>query len=707
MKILSMTATFGKLSNETLTLKPGLNVIHAPNEWGKSTWCAFLVAMLYGIDTRERSTQSALADKERYAPWSGQEMSGRMDILWNDRKITIERGAKGRTPFGNFQAYETESGLPVNELTGANCGETLLGVEKSVFVRTGFLKLTDLPVTQDDALRRRLNALVTTGDESDAGDALAQKLKDLKNHCRHNKTGLIPQAEAQRNTLSENLVQLRRLQDYSQRLRQRQQVLEQDIQALENHQNALEFEASRESAKRVADARQECQEAKEALTVLEQACRQLPDRQEAEEQLQLLQTLQLRQSDLEKEALPEAPTPPAAPAPFAGMDAEQALQRAQSDKAAFEMLSKPLSPVLPVLAGLFLAAAIAIAFIAWYAAPALLLFSGIFFFAYRKNKAAQARDKEAISRQYPGLTPQQWVDIAAAYWENSKAFTQASATRDALVQSWTQKNDALNQNIQRLTGGTPILSAIAHYRKILSAYDELKIAQSRYEQASKREADLAAMAKLAKAPAFPDNLTLSKEETAQALAKADAELRLLHQNIGSCQGQMDALGQEETLTRSLEQVQSRINRLEDTYSALNLAMETLAEASAQLQRRFAPRISKRAQTLFGKLTGNRYDRLQLTKELQLHAGAQGENTLRPALWRSEGTVDQLYLALRLAVSGELTPHAPLVLDDALVRFDDTRLASAMDILKEEAGQKQVIIFTCQGREENYLVNPIE
>lgn len=48
MRIYQMTATFGKLEHETLTLEPGLNVIHAPNEWGKSTWCAFLLAMLYG-----------------------------------------------------------------------------------------------------------------------------------------------------------------------------------------------------------------------------------------------------------------------------------------------------------------------------------------------------------------------------------------------------------------------------------------------------------------------------------------------------------------------------------------------------------------------------------------------------------------------------------------------------------------------------------
>ena len=42
MKILSMTATFGKLERKTLQLHDGLNVRTAPNEWGKSTWCAFL-----------------------------------------------------------------------------------------------------------------------------------------------------------------------------------------------------------------------------------------------------------------------------------------------------------------------------------------------------------------------------------------------------------------------------------------------------------------------------------------------------------------------------------------------------------------------------------------------------------------------------------------------------------------------------------------
>ena len=77
-----------------------------------------------------------------------------------------------------------------------------------------------------------------------------------------------------------------------------------------------------------------------------------------------------------------------------------------------------------------------------------------------------------------------------------------------------------------------------------------------------------------------------------------------------------------------------------------------------------------------------------------------EPVLREAMWRSDGTVDQLYLALRLAVAEELTPHAPLVLDDALVRFDDQRLAAALEVLGEISQTRQILLFTCQSREKN-------
>ena len=80
--------------------------------------------------------------------------------------------------------------------------------------------------------------------------------------------------------------------------------------------------------------------------------------------------------------------------------------------------------------------------------------------------------------------------------------------------------------------------------------------------------------------------------------------------------------------------------------------------------------------------------------------AAGEDTLHPLVWRSDGTGDQLYLALRLAVSRALIPEAPLVLDDALNRFDDARLAAALALLETEP--RQILLFTCQDREARLL-----
>ena len=80
MIIRRMKGTFGTLAGEELKLGEGLNIIYAPNESGKSTWCAFLRAMLYGVDTAQRAKGGQLPDKTKYAPWSGAPMEGELEL---------------------------------------------------------------------------------------------------------------------------------------------------------------------------------------------------------------------------------------------------------------------------------------------------------------------------------------------------------------------------------------------------------------------------------------------------------------------------------------------------------------------------------------------------------------------------------------------------------------------------------------------------
>ena len=208
MLIQRMAASFGRLQNDTLELQPGLNILQAPNETGKSTWCAFLLSMLYGINSRERDRPGAPADKNRYAPWSGALMAGRVDCRWNGRDITLMRATRRQgTPMGEFKALYAGTGDIVPGLTGQNCGETLLGVTREVFERSAFIRQTGLAVSRDAELERRIAALLTSGEEEVSFSEAAAALKKQLNRRRHNKTGQIPALEAQLEELRSALEQ--------------------------------------------------------------------------------------------------------------------------------------------------------------------------------------------------------------------------------------------------------------------------------------------------------------------------------------------------------------------------------------------------------------------------------------------------------------------------------------------------------------------
>ena len=702
MKILSMTATFGKLSNQTITLKPDLNIIEAPNEWGKSTWCAFLMAMLYGIDTGSRTKTGYLADKEHYAPWSGEPMSGSMDILWKGKKITIQRQNKGRTPMGEVKAFETQTGIPVPELCVPAPGQVLLGVERSVFARAGFLRLSEMPVTEDESLRRRLNELVTTGDESGASDDLAQKLRDLKNKCRFNKKGLLPEAETKLEETEQKLQQLQTLQYQIATIKQRQEAVKEQERLLENHKQALRYHEHLQYAQKLTTAQMNAFSAKQSIAQAEKDCENLPSQETIRQNLTCLQQLWDTRDALhtKSQLLPPLPSAPEVLDAFRGKNPEQTVSDAQLDAKVLQQLKNDLKrPVPYILGGVLAAIGVVLLVISQWISAGIALLLGIVLFALGANKQKKLKNQIAdLANKYRDIPTDRWEQEARRYAETQQSYTKSLTDRQQLLADLNRGLDENTQAIAAITGGKSLSEYEETCRNQLQSYADLQEKRRLLQQAEDVLQALSGAGEQIQPPVFADTLQLSQQDTEKALAEAVVEKQLLHQRLGQCQGQMESLGKEETLQAQKLQLQNRIEELEKYHRALIRAQETLQQATQELQRRFAPRISGRAQELFTRMTGKRYERLTLCQDLSVEASAQGENTLRGTLWRSDGTVDQLYLALRLAVAEELTPDAPLVLDDALVRFDDVRLAEALRILREESAEKQVIIFTCQGRE---------
>lgn len=702
MRIYKMTATFGKLEHETLTLTPGLNIITAPNEWGKSTWCAFLVAMLYGLDTRAKTTKTALADKERYQPWSGSPMSGRIDLNWNGRDITIERATRRRVPLGEFKAYETVSGLPVEELTAANCGSVLLGVEQTVFRRAGFIRFSDLPVTQDEALRRRLNALVTTGDDSGAADRLAASLKDLKNRCRYNRTGLLPQAEAQRDAIEEKLTELETLNTQCQKLKMRIDEVKDWLRQLYNHQQALAYAKMESGLNQIAQTREAMEETEQTLRALEAACASLPPQAEVETKVRELRAFRDQWNAIraEERQAPTEPQKPELPNPFTGLTAEAARAMAREDARELTELSQSKMPLIFMIIGAMgLLAAGGLAYLTAYVFAVVAGGVGLLALIWGVIDRVTTRKKAlAIVEKYGTADWKQWTAPISEYEQEMIAYGEA-------LKLYQEVSSDLEVRLMVLRKKRDSLCGLQEPEEVLDFWQESQRQWEQYDRAraeamtAKRHLEaLNAVVKPVEKPTTPDNLTQNEAQTAQLLAECAAEQQRLQNRLGQYQGRMEIIGSAEDLRLQHKRVCDRIARLEDTYTALTIAQETLTQARSELQRRFAPRITQRAQELLGAMTDGRYQSLTMGEDFSLRASAGQEDVQWDAIWRSDGTIDQLYLALRLAVAEELTPDAPLVLDDALVRFDDTRMAAALGILRKMAENKQVICFTCQGRE---------
>jgi uncharacterized protein YhaN len=193
----------------------------------------------------------------------------------------------------------------------------------------------------------------------------------------------------------------------------------------------------------------------------------------------------------------------------------------------------------------------------------------------------------------------------------------------------------------------------------------------------------------------------NRADTQAALERLNLRLADITGQYNVAMGEIRSMGDPMILSGEKNAVESRIKELTKQYDAISLALETLRSANAELQTRFSPLLSQAAGRIYGKLTKGRYEKIIFGKNLDASARVAGESVGRDVLSLSEGTADQLYLALRLAICELVLPTddpCPIILDDALSSFDDDRAAAALDLLREMAGTRQIILFTCQSRE---------
>ena len=212
------------------------------------------------------------------------------------------------------------------------------------------------------------------------------------------------------------------------------------------------------------------------------------------------------------------------------------------------------------------------------------------------------------------------------------------------------------------------------------------------------------------------------EQTEAAVQTITKELGMLNTKQNDCS---DAIARQQKLQwelekklellagyknemESLKHTLAENARISQELAAIDLAQETMTDLSMSIRDSFGLYLNKTASDLIAGITGGIYSSMSIDENL--NAFMNTRTKLVPIEQVSSGTMDQIYLAVRLAaaklIQGE-KENMPLIFDDSFVLYDDERLKSALKWLARSYGG-QMIIFTCHQREAQMLTaNQIE
>ncbi len=669
MRILQANATYGKLNQAQLSLQSGLNVICAPNEGGKSTWSRFLLTMFYGLNTRQRGE---LADKNRFQPWNGSPMQGRLQLAVGEDVLTLSRRTqRADSPMGVFSCTYAGTDTPVRGLDALRCGETLLGVPQSVYQRCAFIPSGSMAIDADADLERRINALISTGEEKISFSQAETRLKRQLHQRKYNRSGAIPLLESEIASLSSAQAEV-------QDLAERETSLRQQLRQVQEEQVTLRAAQQQEAQQRIAEKQRLLQSLPDSAA-LQSINEQLGAVRSMGEQVQQARDAAAAQEQTIQAQLQELSRNPLHPMTKPELEAQLQIQPPAPPQVAQLLISLALG----LCGGGFLWYEIGQSQLLWLCAACAVtaLAAGNFLrLLIQRIRRQQVRRRE-LQRQ------EELRKLADSYLPMLEKLEE----QRSLLQ---QRQQAVADSEQRLRATlADLLTVVQKWDTgVHTPTDVRRFVQ----QMTQRREELTEEIRQAQADALhaqtPD---------------ADGSAARLQQQIAQVQGQLAALGGAEDAPQRIARKQEQLHRLQGEYDSLALALDVLRSANTTLQNRFSPELGRRAAEIFADMTGSPWSHILLDREFRLSAEAGSDPTRRSVQLLSSGTADQLYLAVRLAICEMVLPaeqNAPLILDDALLTFDDERLHKTLDYLVRLGEQRQILLFSCQSREADYLAS---
>ena len=633
--------SYGKLKEKEIKLKDGINVIYGKNESGKSTLLNFIVNSFYGISKNKKGKE--YSNVEKYTPWLGEEFSGKLEYeLNNKNKYEIYRDFKKKNPkIFNENMEDISKEFNIDKSKGNEFFYEQTKVDEELFLSTVVAGQQEVKLgkQEQNILVQKIANLVGTGDDN----VSYKRAIDRINRRLLDEIGTQRSREKPINIIN------KKIED----LEQKKQELEkyEDIKyEIEENKNKLEEE--------ISDLNNKNNLLKEIKIINEK---------EKIEKEKIKIKENIKKENIEKIKLIK----------------EKINKIKNENKNIFEINNEKTKNNKKINNEKNkLNKKIIIIFI-------FLLIINFLQFIFIKNKLIN----------YIFLLT---VPMTLIYFIISKNKLNKKIKKQKNIDENNLKNiEKINLEINNLNNEINLLEK--NNNNLEKEINNLKSNLNLKINLEKEKIKNKYLNKIEKSEIINfinlENINYEIEKLQNEINNKKIRSHTLELDKKNIEPKLDNLSKiEEELVNNNERM-STLNKLNLSFE---LAKEILAESYEEMRNTVTPKFTQELSKNISEITEKKYSKIMFNDEQGLIVELESGNYV-PASKLSIGTIDQLYLSLRLSMIDELSEeNLPIILDEAFAYYDTERLTNILKYLDEKYKTHQIILFTCTNREKEIL-----
>ena len=633
--------SYGKLKEKEIDLKPGINIIYGKNEAGKSTLLNFIVDSVYGISKNKNGKE--YSNYERYMPWSGEDFSGRIEYELDDgNKYEVFRDFKKKNPkIFNENKEDISKEFNIDKTKGNEFFYEQTKVDEELFLSTLVVGQQEVKLgnKEQSILVQKLANLVGTGEDN----VSYKRAVDRINRRQLDEIGTTKSREKPINILERNIENLEAEKQNLSKYQDFKYEIEENKNNLKDEIKELNNENNFVKEIKILEEKEKIE--KEKINIQENI---------KNENIEKINLLKQKRKEIEKNNSHILAN---------GVDNEKNSKRIEKEKKNLNkkvLILSILVILINVLQFVFIKNRI-INYIILLTIPAVLVY--YFLQKNKLNKIIEIGNKENEKKQ-------------------------------ELINNINLEINGLEQQVEILNNNN---LEIDNKLQELKNNLDLKINLEK-EKIKNKYLNLIESSKLNELLDL-ENIDFELRNLQEELNNKNIELHKLELDQKNIEPKLDNLSKiEEELVNNKE----KMSTLQKNNLSFILAKQVLENAYINMKNSVTPKFTEELSKNISNITNGKYNNIRFNDEEGLIVEIENGDYI-PASKLSVGTIDQLYLSLRLSMIEDLSKESmPIILDETFAYFDDERLENVLKYIDDKFKNHQVILLTCTKREKDIL-----